>query len=148
MKVILNKDIKSLGTRGAVVEVSDGYARNYLLPRGLAKEATAGNLKEIEMLKQKQERKKEEELMAAQETARKIEGKVLKITSKVGENGKLFGSITNKEIAEVLQAQYEVTVDKRKIELKENIKALGVYPITVRLHPQVSANLTVQVLGE
>lgn len=148
MKVILNKEIKSLGARGAVVEVSDGYARNYLLPKGLAKEATAGNLKEIELVKHRQERQKEQELLKAKELAKLIEGKTVQISGKAGENGKLFGSITSKEIAEILESRYKVAVDKRKIELKEHIKALGVYPITVRIHPQVSANLNVQVLGE
>lgn len=148
MKVILNKDVKSLGQKGQVVEVADGYARNYLFPRGLAKEATAGNLKELEQLKKKEERKKQEELENAKELARKIEGKVLKFTAKVGDNGKLFGSITSKEIAEHLEKQFNVKVDKRKVELAENIKSLGSYPVAVRIHPQVEAKVTVQVVEE
>lgn len=148
MKVILIKDVKSLGRKGQVVEVADGYARNYLLPRGLAKEATPGNLKELEQLKKKEERKKEEELQAAKETAKKIEGKVLTFTAKVGESGKLFGSITSKEIAELLEKEYGVKVDKRRVELAENIKSLGSYPVAVRIHPQVEAKITVQVVEE
>lgn len=148
MKVILVKDVKALGQKGQVVEVADGYARNYLLPRGLAKEATPGNLKELELIQKKQQRQKEEELQAAKETAKKIEGKVLKFTAKVGDNGKLFGSITSKEIMELLNKEYGVKVDKRKVELKENIKSLGSYPVTVRIHPQVEAKITIQVVEE
>ncbi|MDS1030559.1 50S ribosomal protein L9 [Bacillota bacterium LX-D] len=148
MKVILNKEVKSLGAKGDVVDVSDGYARNYLFPKKLAKEATAGNLKELELAKKKQLQLKEQEILKAKETAKKIEGKILKISGKVGENGKLFGSVTSKEIAELLEKDFNLAVDKRKIDLKEAIKALGSYPITVRIHPQVSAKITVQVSGE
>lgn len=148
MKVILNQDVKSLGVKGDVVEVSDGYARNYLLPKKLAVEATAGNLKELENLKQKQARQKEQELQKAKEIAKAIEGKTIKAITKAGENGKLFGSITSKEIAELLEKNFGITVDKRKVEIKEAIKTLGSYPVTVRIHPQVAAKITVQVVAE
>lgn len=148
MKVILNKDVKNLGVKGDVVNVSDGYARNYLLPKNLAVEATAGNLKELENLKQKQERQKELEFQKAKETAKKIEGKTLQAVTKVGDNGKLFGSITSKEIAELIEKNFGITVDKRKVEVKEAIKAIGTYPVTVRIHPQVAAKIMVQVVAE
>lgn len=148
MKVILNKDVKNLGVKGDVVNVSDGYARNYLLPKNLAVEATAGNLKELENLKQKQERQKELEFQKAKETAKKIEGKTLQAVTKVGDNGKLFGSITSKEIAELIEKKFGITVDKRKVEVKEAIKAIGTYPVTVRIHPQVAAKIMVQVVAE
>ena len=148
MKVILKEDIKSLGLKGDVVNVSDGYARNYLLPKNLAVEATSGNLKELENLKHKEEQKKEQELKKAMETARKIEGKTILAATRVGDNGKLFGSITNKEIAELLEKNFNISIDKRKIEIKEAIKALGTYPVTIRIHPQVVAKIMVQVVAE
>lgn len=148
MKVILNKDVKNLGVKGDVVNVSAGYARNYLLPKNLAVEATDSNLKELKKIKQKQEEQKKQELQEAKEMAQKIEGKTLEIATKVGENGKLFGSITSKEIAELLENNFEIEIDKRKIEVKEAIKALGTYPVTVRIHPKVAAKITVQVVAE
>jgi len=104
-----------LGVKGDVVNVSDGYARNYLLPKNLAVEATSGNLKELKNLKKKQEQKKELELKKAKETAQKIEGKTIQAATRVGDNGKLFGSITNKEIAELLEKNFDISIDKIKI---------------------------------
>ncbi|MHB1125587.1 MAG: 50S ribosomal protein L9 [Bacillota bacterium] len=147
MKVILVSDVKSLGNKGEVVEVSQGYARNYLLPHGLAVEATAGNLKDVERKKDQEKQKKENELAAAREAGRKIDGAIITVTSKAGEGGKLFGSVTNKEVAEVMARDLKITVDKRKIELKEPIKALGMYSISVKLHPKVQVTVQVQVVA-
>lgn len=148
MKVILNKDVKNLGVKDDVVNVSDGYARNYLLPKGLAKEATVGNLREVENIRQREERQKAKELKAAEKAGQKIANKTMKVVTKVGDSGKLFGSITSKEIAELLEKNFNITVDRRKIEIKEPIKALGTYTITVRLHPQVTAKVIVEVVAE
>ncbi|MHB1420375.1 MAG: 50S ribosomal protein L9 [Bacillota bacterium] len=147
MKLILISDVKSLGNKGEVVEVSQGYARNYLLPHGLALEATSGNLKEVERKKQQEKQKKDNELAAAQETGRNLDGATVNLTSKAGEGGKLFGSITSKEIAQALARDFKLQVDKRKIELKEPIKALGVYPVSVKLHPKVQITVQVNVVA-
>lgn len=148
MKVILLSDVKKLGQKGDVVEVAEGYARNYLIPKGLAKEATAGSLKELKAIKAKQAAEEKQQLEQARRIASKLEGQSIQITSKAGDKGRLFGSVTNKEVAEALEAQFQVDIDRRKIELKEAIKSLGDYPIKVKIHPQVAANMTVRVVGE
>jgi len=146
MKVILRQDVKSLGKKGAVVEVSDGYARNYLFPRGMAAEATAGAMKERELHQKTLDLKKDQELRQAKALADKLSGITVRITSKAGEGGKLFGSVTSKEIAEQLASRHGIQVDKRKIELKEPIKSIGSYPVTVKVHAEVPpVQLTVQV---
>ena len=146
MEVILQKDVKNLGKKGEVVDVAEGYARNFLLPRGLAVEATAGNLKQVSLENKAKKQKRERELKEAQDIAAKLDGQKLQIATKVGESGKLFGSITNKDIADRLKRQYKVEIDKRKIELEEPIKSLGKYPVTVRIHPKVKAEVIVQVI--
>lgn len=148
MKVILLSDVKKLGQKGDVVEVAEGYARNYLIPKGLAKEATAGSLKELKAIKAKQAAQEQQQLEQARQIASKLEGQSIQITSKAGDKGRLFGSVTNKEVAEALEAQFQVDIDRRKIEMKEAIKSLGDYPIKVKIHPQVAANMTVRVVGE
>lgn len=145
MKVILKKDVKSLGKKGQVCEVSDGYARNFLFPRELAVEATTGNLNDLASKKANEQRKKEKEKQEAQELAAKLNSITLEVITKTGEGGRLFGSVTNKEIAEALKAKYKIGIDKRKIELKEPIKALGTFNVQVKLHPEVSAQFQVQV---
>ncbi|HHT37114.1 MAG: 50S ribosomal protein L9 [Candidatus Wallacebacter cryptica] len=146
MEVILQKDVKNLGKKGEVVDVAEGYARNFLLPRGLAVEATAGNLKQVSLENKAKKQKRERELKEAQDIAAKLDGQKLQIATKVGESGKLFGSITNQDIADRLKRQYKVEIDKRKIELEEPIKSLGKYPVTVRIHPKVKAEVIVQVI--
>ena len=148
MKVILLTDVKKLGQKGDVVEVAEGYARNYLIPKGLAKPATEGSLKELKVVKEREAAQKQKQLEQAKELASRLEGKDIIITSKAGDKGRLFGSVTNKEVAEAIHAQYQVEVDRRKVELKEAIKALGEYPVKVQLHPKVSANMTVRVVSE
>lgn len=145
MKVILKKDVKSLGKKGQVCEVSDGYARNFLFPRELAVEATTGNLNDLASKKANEQRKKEKEKQEAQELAAKLNSITLEMLTKTGEGGRLFGSVTNKEIAEALKAKYKIDIDKRKIELKEPIKALGTFNVQAKLHPEVSAQFQVQV---
>ncbi len=145
MKVILTQDVKKLGKTGELVEVAEGYGRNYLIPKGLAEEATSGNVRRVEAEKKVEKDKRRRELEAAQETAKRLDGQKLQITAKVGDAGKLFGSITAAEIADRLKKQYKVDVDKRKIVLKDPIKSLGTTDVTVKLHPKVHVTIHVQV---
>ena len=145
MKVILIKDVPGYGTFGDVINVKDGFANNYLIPRGLALPATEGNIKHVQdILKQKQ-RKLEREKAKAKEMAEKIDGLVIEIARPVGVTGKLYGAITVSEIAEHIKEKTGVEVDKRKIMLKAPIKNVGRYTIPVKLHPEVSATIVVDV---
>ena len=145
MKVILQQDVKGQGKKGQMVNVSDGYARNFLLPRGLAVEANNANVNTMNTQNAAKEHHKEMALKAAQDLAAQIEGKTVTLTAKMGENGKLFGSITVKEIAEAIEKSLGVAVDKKKIDLKSAIKGAGVYAVTVKLHTAVSAQVNVAV---
>ncbi|MGI6450827.1 MAG: 50S ribosomal protein L9 [Desulfitobacteriia bacterium] len=145
MKVILKEDVKALGKKGKVCEVSDGYARNFLIPRGLAVEATQGNIQDLAHKQKLEDERKKKEKDQALKLAAQIEGMDVALKVKVGEKGRLFGSITNKEIAEVLEKEYGIKLDKRKIEVKEPIKAIGEHSVTIKLHPEVSGSLKVRV---
>ena len=140
MKVILTQDVKGSGKKGELVKVSDGYARNFLLPKGLAIEASAQALGEMKARQASVEHK-------AQEMAGKIGGKTVKIAAKAGANGKLFGSVTSKEISEELSRQFGAQIDKRKIVMDSDIKAFGSYTVQVKLHPGIAADVYV-VVGE
>jgi large subunit ribosomal protein L9 len=148
MKVILQADVKSLGRKGDVVDVAEGYGRNYLLPRGLAVEANEGNLRHAAQQKQAESAKAERELKEAQKIADKIKDKKLEVKAKVGEAGRLFGSITPQEIADQLRRQFAVEIDKRKIDIKEPIKSLGTHPVVVKVHPKVHVTVLVNVVDE
>lgn len=145
MIVILMKDVKGSGKAGDVVKVSDGYARNMLLPKGLAKEATEGNIRSLEKQKAIAAEKLEEQKAAAKEMAAKLEKITLKIESKGGDSGKLFGSITSKDIAEALEKQEGMKIDKKKIEMKTPIKQAGETEVTLKLFTEISARLKVSV---
>jgi ribosomal protein L9 len=145
VKVILKEDVKALGKKGKVCEVSDGYARNFLIPRGLAVEATQGNVQDLVHKQKQEELRKQKEKQAALDLSQKIENMDIIVKVKVGEKGRLFGSVTNKEIAEVLEKEYQLKLDKRKIEVKEPIKGLGEYQVTVKLHFEVTANLKIKI---
>ncbi len=145
MKVILQKNVKSLGNAGDVVEVNDGYARNYLLPKELAKPATEGNVKNLKKQKKAEEKKKQEEIARAKNLAEKIEESPVEIKTKAGEGGRLFGSVTSKEISEELAKQHNIKIDKRKINLKDPIKSLGVTNIEVKVYPNITGTLKVHV---
>ncbi len=145
MKVILTTDIKGQGKAGQVVKVSDGYARNYLFPKGMAKEATAANLNTIKIKKAAEDHKAELEKNEAEELAERINALSLEITAKSGEKGRLFGSITGGHIAGELLAQHKIDVDKKKIVLKEHIKETGSYSVPVKLHTDVAATLNIIV---
>lgn len=148
MKVILRGDVENLGRSGDVLEVADGYGRNYLLPKGAAVKATPGNLKQLETAIKAREEQKKEEIQVARETAAKINDVTVVIRAKAGDKGKLFGSVTNTDIADKLQEQHGIEVDKRKIDVKESIKLTGFYTINVKLHPEVVAQLKVAVEAE
>ena len=145
MIVILNRDIKGTGKAGDVVNVSDGYARNMLLPKGYATEATEGNIRNLKKQNAIAAEKKAEEKAAAQQTAGKI-GKVsVEIKTKAGEGGRIFGSITSKDIADALKAQHNITVDKKKILLDSPIKQTGEMTVEIKLYTDVNAKLKVVV---
>lgn len=145
MKVILTKDVKGQGKKGDLINVSDGYARNYLIPKNLAKEATANNLSVMKGQKESAEFHKKQELEEAKALAEKIGGVSIQIKAKAGAGGKLFGSVTSKDIAEELKMQQHIKIDKKKIELPEGIKTLGVTNVRIRLYPEVTAELKVNV---
>jgi len=147
MKVILLQDVKKVGKKGEVLEVKDGYARNALFPKGLAVEANAVNLNQ-RMLEQKSEdKRKQQELDEAQAIADKINDKEVKLLVKTGEGGKVFGSVTSKEIAETIEKEFGVKIDKKKIQLKEAIKGLGGQKVVIKLHAKVVATVQVMVVG-
>ena len=146
MVVILLKDVKGTGKAGEVVKVSDGYARNRLIPKGLAKEATEGNIRNLEKQKEIADEKRAEQKATAQKQAEKINEITLTIRSKGGESGKLFGSITSKDIADALQEQENIKVDKKKIVLDSPIKQTGSSEVTVKLFPEVTAVLKINVI--
>ncbi|HKR64067.1 MAG TPA: 50S ribosomal protein L9 [Thermoanaerobaculia bacterium] len=145
MKVILTEEIRGLGTRGDIVTVKDGYARNFLLPKNLAREATAGNLKQIEHERRKWALLAQQEKDAAQKAANAVKGVKIQIEKRVGEHGHLFGSVTANEIADAL-LEKGIEVDKRRIELGQPIKNVGVHDVEVRLHREVSAHIQVEVV--
>lgn len=145
MQIILLKDVKGIGKAGAVAKVSDGYARNMLLPKGLAKEATDGNLKELERQNAENEAKRQADLAEAREIAKKIEAATITLKTKSGEGGKLFGSITSQDIADALKAQMSIEIDKRKFVLNNPIKHVGQFTVEVKLYPEVTAKCSVHV---
>lgn len=144
MKVVLKADVKGLGKKGELVNVSDGYARNFLFPRNLASEANAQAMSELKNKEQAEKYRIETETAAAKADAAKIEGKTLKIVAKAGQNGKLFGSVTAKEIAAELQKAYDVKVDKKRLDA-EDIKTFGTYTVNVKFNHGVKASFFVQV---
>ncbi|HAH97203.1 MAG TPA: 50S ribosomal protein L9 [Firmicutes bacterium] len=148
MKVILVQDVKALGKKGTTKEVSDGYARNFLLPRGLAIEANQVNVKKLEFEKKLEQERKDQEEAEARQIAATINEMQVAIKVKSGEGGRLFGSITAKDIAEAIQKYSGMEVDKRKLEISENIKALGNYPVNLHLYPGVTATITVRIVEE
>lgn len=148
MKVIFIKDVKGQGKKGQVKEVSEGYAANFLLPRGLVRPATEGNVKTLENQAAAEQRRKDQEKEEAQQLGKKLDELTLTLKAKSGEGGRLFGAITSKQIAETLAATQGITIDKRKIELSDPIRHVGTFQVNVKLHTEVKANLTVQVTEE
>jgi large subunit ribosomal protein L9 len=148
MKIILLKDVKGLGVEGDLVNSKDGYARNFLFPRGLAIEATPANLRKWEETNKKLETKKQEEEEEAMKLKEKIETLTVTLKGKGGEGGRLFGSITSKDIADGLKSQYKIEIDRRKIELKDNIKVTGLQEVEIRVYPEITAKLKVNVISK
>lgn len=148
MKVILLQDVKGLGEKGEVANAKDGYARNFLFPRGLAVEATEGNLKTLKKQKTSQKLKEQQEIDEAKDLAAKLEESPIEITAKAGEGGKLFGSVTSKDLAEALEKQHKIKIDKRKIVLPEPIKELGIRDVEVKLHTGAAGKLRINIKGE
>ena len=148
MIVILNKDVKGTGKAGDVVKVSDGYARNMLIPKGLATEATQGNIRHLEKKKAIEAERKAEEKAEAKEMAKRISELSVNIKTKAGEGGKIFGSITSKDISDALKKQHNIDVDKKKIQLSSPIKQTGEVSVEIKLYFEVSAKLTVKIEAE
>ncbi|NLK38150.1 MAG: 50S ribosomal protein L9 [Epulopiscium sp.] len=146
MKIILLQDVKNVGKKGQLVEASEGYAKNFLIPRKLGVEATKSNLNDFELKKKSEEKRKQEELAEAQRIGKELEEKVVTISVKTGENGKLFGSVTNKEVAEEIIRQTGIKLDKKKVSIGDPIKMLGERTATVKLHPKVTVEVTIKIV--
>jgi len=148
MKVILLSDIKGVGKKDEIINASDGYARNFLFPKKLAVEANAENMSKLNNKKDANQYRKDMEKKAAEEMVQKLKGILLKIKVKAGENGKIFGGVTSKEISEELKKQYGFEIEKKKIDLKETIKTLGSFNVNVKLYEGVTGIVKVQVISE
>ncbi len=145
MKIILLQDVKKLGKKGEIIEANDGYARNYIIPQKLGVEATGKNLNDLKLQKNNQEKVALEQLSAAKQLAEDIATKQVVVKIKAGEGGKVFGSISSKEIAAAAKSQVGLELDKKKIQLADPIKTFGVHEVAIKLHPQVTGNLKVKV---
>lgn len=147
MKVILLEDVKSLGKKGDLVNVNDGHARNYIIPKKLGMEATPKNLNDYKLKKAHEAKVAAQELADAKKLADELDKASVTVAIKVGEGGRAFGSVSSKEIAEAIKSQLDYDIDKKKIVLKDSIKALGEFSVKIKLHPQVQAELKVKVEG-
>ena len=145
MKIILLQDVKNVGKKGQIIDASDGYARNFILPKKLGVEANSKNMNDLKLQNANAEKIAKEQLENAKEFAALMETKEVVVTMKAGEGGRAFGSVSSKEIAQAAKEQCGMEIDKKKIQLPEAIKNFGVYEVTVKLHPQVSGKLTVKV---
>lgn len=145
MKIILIQDVKKLGKKGEIIEVNDGYARNYILPQKLGVEANSKNLNDLKLQKQKEDKDAKKLLDEASELAAKIAEQVVTVKMKAGEGGKVFGSVSSKEIAEAMKKQCSLEIDKKKIQLQEPIRSFGFHEVGIKLHPQVTGTLRVKV---
>ena len=145
MRIVLRDDVENLGKKGDLVDVADGYARNYLVPRGLALKATAGNQKQADAMRRNREVRETREREAAQAVAAQFEGRTITIKARAGGEGRLFGSVTSVDIADAVQKQTGAEIDRRKIDLDEPLKELGGVDVQVRLHADVLATLHVEV---
>lgn len=148
MKVILTEDVKSLGKKGEIVDVSDGYARNFILKKNKGVEANSKNMNDLKLKKANDDKVAQEQYEAAQELGKKIEAGQIQVSIKTGEGGKAFGSVSSKEIAQEVKAQMNLEVDKKKVQLKEALKTLGTHNVPIKLHPKVTAELKVVVTEE
>ena len=147
MKVILNQEVKKLGKKGDIIEVSEGYARNFLLPKKYAIEASAVNLNAVNLQKKSEERKQQQAVDEAKLMAAQLSKIEVTLKVKIGENGKLFGSVTGKDIAEMLQKENNIEIDRRKIEIKEVIKGVGDYEAVIKVHPEITSKIKVHIIA-
>jgi large subunit ribosomal protein L9 len=147
MKIILLSDVKSLGTTGTVLEVADGYARNFLLPRGLAAEASKGSLALLEQQRKAKARRDAEAVANAEALGKQLEGLLLSVPAKAGGNGRLFGAVTNGDVAAAIVRELGVEIDRHKIDVPDNIKSLGSYPVEIKLGKNILAKTTVKVVA-
>ncbi len=147
MKIILLSDVKSLGTTGTVLEVADGYARNFLLPRGLAAEASKGSLALLEQQRKAKARRDAEAVASAEALGKQLEGLLLSVPAKAGGNGRLFGAVTNGDVAAAIVRELGIEIDRHKIEVPDNIKSLGSYPVEIKLGKNILAKTTVKVVA-
>lgn len=147
MKIILLEDVKSVGKKGDLVELKDGYAKNFIIPKKLGVEATGANLNTLKLQKKNEEKIAKEQLDAAQALGAELEQMTVKVGIRSGEGGKAFGTVSSKEIAQAVSDQFGKEIDKKKIQISEPIKAVGSYEVTVKLHPKVMAKLRVHVEG-
>lgn len=145
MKIILLEDVKSLGKKGEIVNVSDGYARNGILPKGLGVEASAKNMNDLKLQRANEEKIAKQQLDAAEELKKVLEEKAVVVKMKAGEGGRAFGSVSSKEIAQAFKEQFDLVIDKKKIQLPEALKNFGTYEVSVKLHPKVTAVFHVKV---
>ena len=145
MKIILLQDEKKLGKKGDVIEASEGYARNYILPKKIGVEATPKNMNDLKLQKANSEKIAQEQLDAAKTLAAELESKIVIVKIKAGEGGKAFGSVSSKEVVAALKEQHNIEIDKKKLQLPENLKNFGSYEVAVKLHPQVTGKLTIKV---
>ena len=145
MKIILLQDEKKLGKKGEIIEASEGYARNYIIPKKIGVEATPKNLNDLKLQKANADKIAQEQLEAAQELAKVLETKQVVVKMKAGEGGKAFGSVSTKEIAVAIKEQLKLEIDKKKLQMADPIKNFGTYHVPVRLHPKVTAEITVKV---
>jgi len=148
MKVILTQDVKKQGVKGQILEVSDGYARNYLIPKGLAEEASKTRLKEIEEKNLHDAKQKDKEKNQAEQLKAKLDGQTIELKAKTGSNDKLFGAVTSQEIADALEKRFGVKIDKKKIEQGDAIKHLGEYSFKIKIYPAIQAELKLNVIAE
>ena len=147
MKVILKADIKGVGKKNEVINASDGYARNFLFPKNLAVEANTENMRKLEAQKESNQYRKDTEKEEAKKIAEKMNKIMLKIQVKAGENGKIFGGVSAKDIAEAFEVQHNIKIDKKKVDLKETIKTLGLHTVQIKLYEGVVGNIKVDVIG-
>ena len=148
MKVILKADIKGIGKKDEVINASDGYARNFLLPKNLAVEANIENMSKLKSKQDANDYRKSQEKEEAKKIADKLSKILLKVPVKSGENGKIFGGVSSKEISELLKAEYKIDIDKKKIEIKEPIKTLGTRTVTIKLYEGIIGNLKIDVISK
>jgi len=148
MKVILLEDARGIGKKGAVLNVADGYARNYLVPRKIAIEANESNMRSLNQEKKRQDERAKRLLSEAQDAAKALENATVKVRAKAGESGKLFGSITSKDIADAIEKTFKITVDRKHIEMDDQMKTIGLYLATLRFHQDVEVKINVHVVSE